>query len=234
MPLHDHFHPPLSRLFQWQSFHHAWATVLAFDINRGLPPGYFAQPSVHLTVEYDVSALRRHGASPASGGYDPGDPSLTLATATALDSAEVQVISTEEGPVLVGAIDLVSPSNKASPDERTAFVDKCAALLRRRVGLVVIDIVTSRLANLHLELSRRIDAAGTPIDAGLYAVSYRFEPAGDRGRVTAWERSLELGRPLPTMPFWLRDLCVPVELEAAYQRTWDGLHMGPHTGNGAA
>jgi len=29
------------------------------------------------------------------------------------------------------------------------------------------------------------------------------------------------------MPFWPRDLCVAVDLEATCQRTWNGLHLGP-------
>lgn len=45
MPLLDHFHPPLSERRKWHSFHHAWATVIAFDLNRRLPPAYFADPN---------------------------------------------------------------------------------------------------------------------------------------------------------------------------------------------
>jgi hypothetical protein len=33
MPLRDHFHPPLSTRRYWHSFHQAWATYLASDLN---------------------------------------------------------------------------------------------------------------------------------------------------------------------------------------------------------
>src|SRR5438094_828242 len=47
MPLLDHFHPPLSRERHWESFHAAWIGSLADDLNRRLPPGYFAEEQVH-------------------------------------------------------------------------------------------------------------------------------------------------------------------------------------------
>jgi hypothetical protein len=40
MPLHDHFHEPLSSRRHWTAFHNAWATYLSEDINDRLPPGY--------------------------------------------------------------------------------------------------------------------------------------------------------------------------------------------------
>ena len=41
-----------------------------------------------------------------------------------------------------------------------------------------------------------------------------------RATLDVWRESLELGRPLPTLPLWLRGgLCLPVELEATYERT---------------
>src|SRR5262249_57649966 len=44
MPLRDHFHPPLSLLRQWTSFHAARATYLSAHLNRLLPPRHLAQP----------------------------------------------------------------------------------------------------------------------------------------------------------------------------------------------
>jgi hypothetical protein len=54
------------------------------------------------------------------------------------DLVEVQVFSDSEGPTPVGAIELVSPSNKDRPAERDAFVSKCASYLQQGVGLVIV------------------------------------------------------------------------------------------------
>ena len=57
MPLLDHFHPPLSDRRDWHSFHHAWATAIAVDLNRTLPPDYFAEPFIQYRLEIDVATL---------------------------------------------------------------------------------------------------------------------------------------------------------------------------------
>jgi hypothetical protein len=58
MPLHDHFHPPLSERRPWESFHSTWCGSPADYLNRGaLPPGYIALEQVRAgaPVEIDVS-----------------------------------------------------------------------------------------------------------------------------------------------------------------------------------
>jgi len=239
MPLHDHFHPPLSLRHQWPSMHGPWAANISADLNRRLPPGYFAQANVHIGIEMDVAALRESDVPDAPDGWEAGEPSAILTAAASTDTVEIQVISTREGPILMGAIELVSPANKNRPSERVAFVDKCAALLRRRVGVVIVDVVTERLANLHHALAARLDPdVGPLLDSTLYAASYAASPADGRSRIRVWERPLVLGRPLPTLPLWLRDLCVPVDLETTYERTRHEqrivLEEDIHATNGAA
>ena len=48
MALRDHFHAPLSIRRHWHSFHNAWATAIAIDLNTHLPEGYFAEPNVQF------------------------------------------------------------------------------------------------------------------------------------------------------------------------------------------
>src|SRR5205823_9162279 len=68
------------------------------------------------------------------------------------DDIEVQVFATATGATLVGAIELVSPGNKDRPETRRAFAARCVSYLTRGIGLIVVDIVTNRLANLHNEV----------------------------------------------------------------------------------
>ena len=112
MPLLDHFHPPLSERRQWHSFHHAWAAVIAFDLNRQLPEGYFADPNVQFGIEIDVAAFEDVRASVAPPSWTPPAPTMTIPMTLITDVVEVAVYNSEAGPVLIGAIELVSPANK--------------------------------------------------------------------------------------------------------------------------
>ena len=57
MVLLDHFRSPLSDRRHWHSFHNAWATYLAEDLNQRLPQGYFAESNVQFGIEIDVAAF---------------------------------------------------------------------------------------------------------------------------------------------------------------------------------
>ncbi|OWK45400.1 hypothetical protein FRUB_01731 [Fimbriiglobus ruber] len=131
---------------------------------------------------------------------------------------------------MVGAIELVSPANKDRPATRQAFAGKCVGYLRNQVGLIVVDVVTSRLHDLHRELLEllELDAPladwGSP-DPALYAVSYRTVPV-EPARLDLWPHPLALGRPMPVVPFWLGfDFVVPVDLEASYLATCELLRI---------
>src|SRR5437764_166323 len=162
MPLLDHFHPPLSIDRHWESLHAAWSGSLADALNRVLPEQYIAE-QIHAgpSGEIDVATIE-HTATGASGPRDgataplpaqtwsPPAPALTLPAVFA-DDFEVQVFSMRAGHRLVAAIELVSPRNKDRPEARLAFATKCASYLHQGVGLIVVDIVTDRRANVHNE-----------------------------------------------------------------------------------
>src|SRR5439155_5318006 len=125
------------------------------------------------------------------------------------------------GLTRVAVVELVSPRNKDRPAGRRAFATKCASYLAQGVSLIVIDIVTSRLANLHNEMMRLMEAAADvdfPADVALYAAAYRPARRGELEEIDLWMRPLAVGAPLPTLPLRLTgDLFVAVDFEAAYQ-----------------
>ena len=131
MPLMDHFHPPFSERRQWHAFHHAWATFLAADLNRQLPAGYFAEPNVEFGVEIDVATFEDDEGGTAALWVPPA-PTQTVRFSLVTDVVEVQIFNREAGPVLAGAIELVSPANKDRTAHRDAFVSKCAAHAAKR------------------------------------------------------------------------------------------------------
>ena len=63
-----------------------------------------------------------------------------------------RAIEVWDGARLVAVIEIVSPGNKDRAEARRTFAGKCAAYLQRGIGLITIDIVTNRNANLHNEL----------------------------------------------------------------------------------
>lgn len=223
MPLQDHFHPPLSVRRHWHAFHNAWATYLSSDLNRRLPPGYFAEANVQFGIEIDVAAFEEAGCGTPveSGGWAPPAAVLSVPFALLTDIVEVAIYSSEAGPTLAGAVELVSPANKDRATHRDAFVSKCATYLQRGVGLVIVDVVTDRNANLHDELlARFLSPAPRPFGAALYTVAYRPVKRKEEPNLDIWAETLAVGRPLPTMPLWLRGgICLPVDLEATYERT---------------
>lgn len=237
MGLHDHFRPPLADQRQWHGFHHAWATLISLQLNERLPRGYFAEPNVQYGIEIDVATMEdRTAVSTAQHESDaalewaawrPSAPTDVLPLPLVTDVVEALVYSGSGGPVLAAAIELVSPSNKDRPSHRDAFVAKCQAYVQQGLGLLVVDIVTERSANLHRELLARLGQPASPtrrID--LYAAAYRPVELTGEPTLNIWAEPLVLGRPLPRMPLWLPgDLCVPVDLNESYDKAFRSLRM---------
>jgi len=136
------------------------------------------------------------------------------------DDFEVLVFSSAAGPVLVAAIELVSPVNKDRDEARRAFAAKCAAYLQRGIGLMIVDIVTSRHANLHDELIALLghnEGFTFPSPTPLYATAYRPAHRKDRNEIDLWRELLTVGHALPKLPLAVRGLgCLPIDLEATY------------------
>jgi hypothetical protein len=219
----DHFRSPLKDVRPWTGFHGLWAGKLASAISRRLPDGWFAAPTVHWDIEIDVAAFdqseRSRPADRDEGTLAIPEPTKTIAFAFATDVVEVQVYRDLGELILAGAIEFVSPANKDRPESREAFVAKCDALLRDEAGLVMIDIVTSRRANLHADLMERL---GEPADADdpLYLAAYRPLLGAAGPALSMWYRPLRLGDAIPTTLLFLKDgPIVEVPLAATYQET---------------
>ncbi|HEX8203254.1 MAG TPA: DUF4058 family protein, partial [Isosphaeraceae bacterium] len=220
MPLLDHFHPPLEGRRHWESFHGMWAARIADSLNLTLlPPGYFAEIQVHVgrRIEVDiatfeeersVSTAQRYGTTATATLEAPAwAPPTLVMPALFPDDIEVQVYSSEGGPTLVAAVELISPGNKDRDEARRAFAAKCSGYLQRGIGLVLIDIVTNRRGNLHDELVRLLgygDEFLFPSSPSLYAVAYRPLRRDETNQTEVWLEPEEVGKALPTLPLALR------------------------------
>ena len=118
------------------------------------------------------------------------------------DTFEVRLFSTMAGHTLVAAIELISPGNKDRPEGRRAFAIQCASYLHQGVSLIIIDIVTSRRANLHNEIIQLLPSARgseMPAQATLYAVAYRPVVRGEHAEIEIWPATFAIGAPLPEL-----------------------------------
>jgi hypothetical protein len=220
MPLLDHFHPPLSERRHWRSIYSSWATYLSSRLNALLPAGYFAEANVQFGVEIDVAAIQEPGAVGTPTGWVAPPPQSSHPFELSGVVVEVGVFSRSGGPQLAGAIELLSPANKDRPVHREAFVSKCVTYLQAGVGLVIVDVVTDRTADLHRELLVRLGVPDPGPGSELSGSAFRPVERDGAAALDVWREPIAVGQPLPTLPLWLRGgLCLPVELEATYERT---------------
>ncbi len=204
-------------------------------LNGGLLPWRFrAFPQIHLGpfVETDVATLEQLSrqdpaagqAAESDGGTAAWSPSEAVQTLEvefpAPDVFEVRVHDEQHGRRLAAVVELVT-GNKDRSEQRHALAAKCAAYLQEQVGVVLLDGVTTRRANLHREL---LEMLAVPCEevrfSDLYCVAYRNRRRGLRWRLEARPFELMVGAPLPTVPLWLTDvLAVPLDLEKSYEET---------------
>jgi hypothetical protein len=218
MPLRDHFRPPVSKKASWEGFHAAWPMCIVQQLRKLLPPGFVAEPRVHLgtLMEIDVGAT-------ATAVWTGAPPAVAVETEPP-DEYEyaVRIFDLERERTLVAAIEFVSPANKDRPESREAFVAKCAALLRRGVAVSVVDLVTIRRFNLYAQLMVFVghpDPVMTADGPPTYATSCRWVTRGTRARLEAWPHTMTIGQSLPKLPLWLDDsLVVSLDLEESYEQ----------------
>ena len=160
MPLLDHFRPPLGERRPWESFHTTWASAIADTLNDGLlPAGYIALEQIHWapvsksTSGRSPNLPRARAAAPprrhrpcGRGDGSRGPPCRLSAQRHGRDSLHG------------GRPDARRRDRVGQPWEQGPRPQACACLspsatyLARGVGLVVVDVVTSRRGNLHNEL----------------------------------------------------------------------------------
>jgi hypothetical protein len=234
MPLLDHFHPPVSQRRGWEGFHALWAAELVAYLNGGvLADEFFADAQIHVGGAVEVDVATPTGSNVAGSANDSANgpatavapawapPATSLVMPTVFpDDIEVRVFATAAGATLVGAVELVSPGNKDRPETRRAFAAKCVAYLTRGIGLVVVDIVTNRLANLHNDVVEML-GRGAPFalepPAPTYAVAYRPSRQANGDQIELWPVPLAVGGGLPVLPLGLRNAgVVPLDLDSTY------------------
>jgi hypothetical protein len=221
MPLRDHFRPPLDDLRHWEGFHATWPVMIVAQLRRKLPRRYFAEPWVRPEPNAAEDMVIVHEEDEEV--WAPPRPTFSVVTdLPTQDEYEVRVYDEKRHSRLVAAVEIVSPANKDRREHRRAFVSKCVGLLRERVSVVLVDVVTTRNQNLYEELLDHLgqsDPASDP-EQPLYSAACRLTKPKTDWLLETWAQSLTLGQPLPTVPLWLADdLAIPLELEESYEQS---------------
>jgi hypothetical protein len=235
MPLRDHFHAPLYPSRPWESFHSRWANAIGDYLNRILPPRYVSEISTHLgaQVEADVAEFETRSVEsdelpngPASAeavAVQTWAPPVATMVMPAVfpDDLEVRITDLDDDARLVAVVELVSPRNKDRVEARRGFAAKIAAYLQRGIGVVVLDIVSSRHFNLHNDLVDLLAPGADfqmPATAILSAVAYRPVIRQETPALDVWAHPLTIGGELPVVPLALLGTrAVPLDLNATYE-----------------
>ena len=242
MPLLDHFRPPIFNKGSWEGFHGMWPALMVMDLCKSLPEQYTAEPRVHLGKNFEIDVCTfdiqdADGVRPASTGsgsatatWAPPEPTLALELdPTEIYEYEVLIFDQLRGRELVAAIELVSPANKDRPETRQAFVSKCAALLKKKICVSIVDLVTVTQFNFYcevLDVFCQTDPAFGPEPPSTYAVTFRSHHLATRSRFEPWAYPMVVGQRLPILPIWLdNDHAISLDLESSYQQTCSALRL---------
>lgn len=231
MPLLDHFRGETEIELPWPMMAQSWAISLVRWLNTTLPRDQFhavSEMRMGPQVEADVAEYRRdeipdpnHGPNGSVATLTEAPPAVLTIPGLFPDESEVEVRERRAGRPLVGVIELVSPGNKDRVSACESFAAKCVAYLRRGIGVVIIDVVTERHANLHNELMRAIGGPNPQLMpvSPIYVSGYR--PVHRRGthanEIEIWPYAAAVGQPIPAVPLGLRGGPVVVlDLEGTY------------------
>lgn len=235
MPLLDHFHPPMDDEAPWEAVGTLWIANVVKLLNRTLPKDEFrAFPNIHLghMVEADVAEYQAHRDDGSTGEGDTRTavlpaPVLTFAPEFP-DDFEVRIQTLKGVRRLVAVIEFVSQSNKDREDSRQKILRKCAGYIQLGIGLVLVDTVTNRHANLHNELVRFLGDGRVPTmpNAHTYVASWRPHGFDAVESLDLWPYPLAVGQPIPSVPLPLKNGPeVMLDLETTYMQALEDQNL---------
>jgi hypothetical protein len=236
MPLRDHFRSPLDDVHSWDELHGGWPMMIVQELVKILPEPYFAAPGVHLGTLYEVDIGTYRRPVPEEIGAEVGDGGVAVATYAApkatltleprlpnQDVYEVRIYDSRRSRQLVAAIEILSPSNKDRPENRSTFVAKAATLLKNNICVSIVDVVSTFNFNLYGELLAFLDGVDPALGdepPPMYAATLRLRYEGDRRLMDNWYHPLAIGQTLPTLPIWLKETwAIALDLETSYEET---------------
>jgi len=229
----------------WPDFHDALAGEIRGELNRTLPPPYYARlvmrPEIGIVGEEeprriipDVTVIRPRGAAASEREADVAvldRPRADLSNSVRMRIPDeplrhhfVEIRDAARGHALVTLIEIASPSNKRPGPDRHAYGAKQQEILQSDTSLIELDLLRG----------------GQPLVGGpvIVEAASRLEPRPDYLVAVnrAWQRGAELEfelfpvrleEPLPCIPVPLRkgEPEVPLDLQYTFHQAYD---RGPY------
>jgi hypothetical protein len=236
MPIHDWTRVDAGI---FHHFHHSWIEEIQRSLNRGLLPREYYALAEQITGNLgpDLLTLCRPvfgslsvESQPSSGGIDvvTAPPKVRFHARTEVDlyarKAKAVVIRHRSHHRIIAMVEIVSPGNKSSQSELSAFVRKAEQILLSEIHLLIVDLFPPGSRDpqgLHRAIwgvGREGDFA-LPDDKPLTCVSYVGYPC-----VEVFLEPVAVGDPLPEMPLFLTpEVYVPLPLDATYHSAWEAV-----------
>jgi hypothetical protein len=217
----------------------AWSSSIAASLNGLLlPEQHFAELRICIGGRLEENCgtepafvARRESTQQAATVLQAWDPPRPVFAMPGVfpDEIEVQIRDGGNSGDVVGVVSFVTVGNKDRPETRRAFASKCAAYLQQGIGLVVIDVVTERHANMHdklITLLQQSEQFRFAPDSLLYTVAYRPARWKEGDQIDIWPAPLAVDQPLPIMPLALRGgPTLPLDLEITYTEARQGSRL---------
>jgi hypothetical protein len=222
--------PYLENRYKWPGFHHAFVIHLSAALNARLPRRYVARVGerVYIVQEQrpilpDVALIEKVPPREADSGGG-----IAVAVAAEQEDASV-IVDVEEVTVrelfieirhvgsaadVITVVEVLSPTNKSSGDDREPYVQKQAALLASPTNLLEIDLLRKGRHTVAVPLG------SLPTDVPWhYLVS--LHRSAQRGRYQVWRVTLQQRLPRILVPLADGDPDIRVDLEAVFTRAYD-------------
>ncbi|MBI4601656.1 MAG: DUF4058 family protein [Planctomycetes bacterium] len=225
--------PYLERSEIWPDFHDRLTTHISEALQPFLRPRYVALTRDRLYVVEadrpiypDVSVLEtRRGREGAElGGQGARASTLTADRPVVVDlfreevrEPVIHIVEPAAGNRIITAIEVLSPDNKVTGPGRDSYLEKREELWSGGASLVEIDLLRQGESTVRVP-REKIASLG----AWRYMVAVsRFSPP----RREIYARKLEERLPRVAVPLASGDADALLDLEAAFERTWDA---GPY------
>jgi hypothetical protein len=221
--------PYLEHEFVWKDFHVTCIPVVREMLADRLGDAYSVMVGEHLYIHepsaeerrlvgHADASVARAAAVPGTGGNGTvasvAPVRATFPLPVDFETVPTVEVRDREGNRIITVIEILSPSNKRSGDDRQQYLRKRGELMRSESHLVEIDLLRG---------GRRLPVSGLP-ECDYYAAVSRV---GERPEVDVWPVKLRERLPEISIPLADPDPDVPLDLKAMLDLVYDRSRYGP-------